>query len=74
MKAMTDGTLLALKILVFWMLSPLLLAGGLMWFYDYVKANAPRPAVQAQPTDWRPDIPQCDKPLWERITEGCNED
>lgn len=20
-----------------------------------------------------PDIPQCDKPLWERITDGCNE-
>lgn len=23
-------------------------------------------------TDWRPEIPHCDKELWKRITEGCD--
>jgi hypothetical protein len=30
--------------------------------------------VSAQPVDTRPVIPQCDKQLWERITDGCDDE
>lgn len=33
-------------------------------------ADRPRRAVQ-EPTWEAPNIPQCDKPLWERIKDGC---
>ena len=30
--------------------------------------------VSSQPVDTRPKIPHCDKELWERITEGCDDE
>lgn len=72
----TETTLLVfIRGAMIFFLWPLLVAGGLMWFYDFVKTNAPsRVQNEAIPyRDWRPEIPQCDKPLWDRIREGCDE-
>lgn len=30
--------------------------------------------VSSQPVDTRPKILQCDKELWERITQGCDDE
>jgi hypothetical protein len=30
--------------------------------------------VNSQPVDTRPKILQCDKELWERITQGCDDE
>jgi len=30
--------------------------------------------VSAQPVDTRPAIPHCDKELWDRIREGCDDE
>lgn len=35
-------------------------------------ASNHRPSVR-EPTNGYPDIPQCDKELWDRIREGCDE-
>ena len=37
---------------------------------EAVTRDQPR---STQPRDWPPQIPNCDKELWERIKDGCDE-
>ena len=55
------------------MIWPFLLISFSAWVIQAVKAHAERPRPQVVAKDWRPDIPQCDKPLWDRIREGCDD-
>ena len=53
---------------------PILVIAGLFWFYDFVQTSAEERRMQRHQPTWAPrEIPQCDKELWERITDGCPE-
>jgi hypothetical protein len=58
---------------------PFILVGGLFWFVDTVKTAAlEREAKRAElyaraHTPAGRDIPRCDKELWLRIKDGCND-
>jgi hypothetical protein len=56
-----------------YMLLPVLLMFAVLWFFDTLRTHAEmRDAAQtATIADWRPEIPQCDQPLWERIKDRC---
>lgn len=64
---------LSLSFVLMFLMWPIFVTAGVLWFVDFVKTNARAPVVQAEPKDWRPTIPHCDKPLWDRIREGCDD-
>ena len=56
-----------------WLMLPVVVLFGLMWFVDTLQTHAEERMMQQPDTQgWSPPrIPQCDKPLWERIKDRC---
>jgi len=67
------NTILVISLAGAYMLFPVLVLFGLLWFFDTLRTHAEmRDAAQPDTmADWRPEIPQCDQPLWDRIRDRC---
>lgn len=59
-----------------YILFPVVVIIGLLWFVDTLRTHAEQRDAEQPDTmaDWRPDIPECDEPLWERIKDRCTQE
>lgn len=61
------------KMIVYGIVWPFLLCMVMFVVVVLMNASAHEPVKPNAPT-WQPrEIPQCDKELWERITDGCDD-
>lgn len=59
-----------------YLLLPVAVLFAFFWFVDVLMTHAEaRDSEQTTRVakDWRPEIPDCDAPLWDRIREGCDD-
>lgn len=60
-----------------YILFPVAAIYGLFWFADVVRAHTEAEALRAAeqaarvPRSFGPEIPQCDRQLWDRVRTGC---
>lgn len=77
---MRSISIMAMALGGLYILFPVAVLFSVLWFWDFLRTHHEQEQVRLAEQSARlprpigPEIPRCDKPLWDRITDGCTGD